>query len=619
MRLRERRLGPFDLHALDLRPELLQDRLDLEVRVPHLEVAHPGEGAHRHAVLVDRVEHDLVLVLGAESVVARGNDHARGEALDVPLPGPGERLVEVVDVEHEPALGRREHAEVRQVGVAAALHGQTRAGRAREVVRHDLGGAAVEREGRDEHPPVADRDQLGDARARLVLEQIDRIRPIVRRLVFGMTGSRNLGARRLPARDPLVDGEMNDDLCSCCPCSSSHDRRSCHNPRTVHHPMRVKRAAHPPFGVMPAPGARGDSRPRSMPTDDSYGQQLTWSPQRPRYNIVHVLVSWLVTGVAVFVAAAIVPHVSVGSFADALAAAVLIAALNARAPARGRGAPPAVHACARLRAGPRARRVMLLLASHITTRTIRVDSFGWALLASRRDRRGDAGAGGDLRRQRRRHVLAAGDQADSAPAGRAAAHRCPGDPVPGDRRPGSARARAGDPRRQHAANGELAERGTHRLDRVGDRPVLADRREPGGHPARLQPRHSRLSLGREGDGQGDGCSCARRLRRDRAALATRQRAAHRRRRQPREPVLGRGRRDDPDRQPDGRREAGQPRLSRVPGQRLQRHPRAGPVLLGGAAGEAAAIRSGDAGLAPWLPRRPLSVPARRAVRRSCAT
>jgi len=119
-----------------------------------------------------------------------------------------------------------------------------------------------------------------------------------------------------------------------------------------------------------------------MLSSDSYGEKLTWSPQAPRYNIVHVLVSWFVAGVAVFVAAAIVPHVSVGSFADAMAAAVLIAALNAVL-------PPVVAALRlpfTLALGFVVVLVldalMLVLASHITTRTIRVDSFGWALLAS---------------------------------------------------------------------------------------------------------------------------------------------------------------------------------------------------------------------------------------------
>ena len=60
--------------------------------------------------------------LSAKAVVARGDQHAHGQALDVPLPRARERLVEVVEVEHQPPLGRGEHAEVRQVRVPAALH-----------------------------------------------------------------------------------------------------------------------------------------------------------------------------------------------------------------------------------------------------------------------------------------------------------------------------------------------------------------------------------------------------------------------------------------------------------------------------------------------------------------
>jgi uncharacterized membrane protein YvlD (DUF360 family) len=69
-----------------------------------------------------------------------------------------------------------------------------------------------------------------------------------------------------------------------------------------------------------------------MRKSEAYGQAVRWDPQVPRFRPLHVLVSWLVAGVAVFVAAAIVPGVSVGGFADALAAAVLIAALNAVLP-----------------------------------------------------------------------------------------------------------------------------------------------------------------------------------------------------------------------------------------------------------------------------------------------
>ena len=115
---------------------------------------------------------------------------------------------------------------------------------------------------------------------------------------------------------------------------------------------------------------------------DSYGEIMTWNPQAPRFRLLHVLLSWLVAGASVFIAAAIVPHVSVGNFRDALAAAVVIAALNAIL-------PPLVAALRlpfTLALGfvivLVLDAVILLLVSHITSRTIRVDGFGWALLAA---------------------------------------------------------------------------------------------------------------------------------------------------------------------------------------------------------------------------------------------
>src|SRR4051794_20481236 len=66
------------------------------------------------------------------------------------------RLVEVVDVEDELALGRGEAAEVRHVGVAAELRVQAGHRRVGEVRSHDGGRPAEERERRLEHPPVAD-------------------------------------------------------------------------------------------------------------------------------------------------------------------------------------------------------------------------------------------------------------------------------------------------------------------------------------------------------------------------------------------------------------------------------------------------------------------------------
>ncbi len=117
-------------------------------------------------------------------------------------------------------------------------------------------------------------------------------------------------------------------------------------------------------------------------TSQPYGQVVKWQPEVPRFRPLQLLLSWLIAGVAMFVAAAIVPGVSVGHFGDALLAALLIAALNAIL-------PPIVAAVRLpftlalgfvlillLDAG------ILLLTSHLTRRTIQVDSFGWALVAA---------------------------------------------------------------------------------------------------------------------------------------------------------------------------------------------------------------------------------------------
>jgi hypothetical protein len=63
-----------------------------------------------------RLEHRGRPLLALEAVFAAGDREAGTESLDVPLPGPGQRLVEVVEVEDEAAVGGGEGAEVREVG-----------------------------------------------------------------------------------------------------------------------------------------------------------------------------------------------------------------------------------------------------------------------------------------------------------------------------------------------------------------------------------------------------------------------------------------------------------------------------------------------------------------------
>jgi uncharacterized membrane protein YvlD (DUF360 family) len=116
--------------------------------------------------------------------------------------------------------------------------------------------------------------------------------------------------------------------------------------------------------------------------DPPYGEAVSWTPQTPRFRPLNVVVHWLVSAIAVFVAAAIVPHVTVETFGDALIAALLIGLLN--------GVLPPLVAALRL---PWTLAlgfltvlildaVILLLASQIDPHSITVDSFGWALLAA---------------------------------------------------------------------------------------------------------------------------------------------------------------------------------------------------------------------------------------------
>jgi uncharacterized membrane protein YvlD (DUF360 family) len=115
---------------------------------------------------------------------------------------------------------------------------------------------------------------------------------------------------------------------------------------------------------------------------ERYGEAMTWNPQAPRFRVLHVLLSWLVAAIAVLVAAAVLPGVNVGTFGDALAAAVLIAALNAMLPPL----VAAVRLPFTLALGFVIVLVLdaliLLLVADVTSRAITVRSFGWALLAA---------------------------------------------------------------------------------------------------------------------------------------------------------------------------------------------------------------------------------------------
>ena len=251
--------------------------------------------------------------------------------------------------------------------------------------------------------------------------------------------------------------------------------------------------------------------------EPAYGQSTAWQPERPRFRLFPLLVSWFATGVALMVAAAILPGVDIGSFWGALLVAVIVAALNA--------VIPPVLAALRLPLTLVLGFLLVLIADalilqlaaelNVTDGVLTVDNFGWALLAALIVAAVSVVLAVILGSDDTSTIRIA--QTDRAPAGDHREHRRPRDRLPRDRRARAARAAPGDARRQRADHGPLAGRRHAPPGRVGDRPLLADRREPGRDPAGVERGHLGLPLGGEGDRDAHDVLGAARLRRDRAA------------------------------------------------------------------------------------------------------
>ena len=285
---------------------------------------------------------------------------------------------------------------------------------------------------------------------------------------------------------------------------------------------------------------------------ETYGESCAGSRRRRACGRCGCCVSWVVAAAAIWVAAA---AACPGSALDQTGAA-FARRRGDRDPQRGaaagaRGAAPAVHARRRLPARPGRRRARAACSrDDVVPDDIRVDGFGDALLAAlviaavSMVLQAVLGTNDDdeyTLRVTRRIARRQGARATDRRAG----HR-----LPRDRRARAAGAARRDARRQRADDGALDRRGRLPARRVGDRPLVADRRQPGRASCSARTRTSRRSAGsRRRRGLHDGLLVAGRLRRDRAAPRTGDGTARRRRREPRQPALGRGGGDDPHREP----------------------------------------------------------------------
>ena len=82
----------------------------------------------------------------------------------------------------------------------------------REVARHDQGRTSIEGEGRHQHPPVADGDQLRDPRRRLALEERHGVGPDRARFEAGVARTWHFVARRPSPRHVLRHGQVGHHL-----------------------------------------------------------------------------------------------------------------------------------------------------------------------------------------------------------------------------------------------------------------------------------------------------------------------------------------------------------------------------------------------------------------------
>src|SRR5688572_8411815 len=118
--------------------------------------------------------------------------------------------------------------------------------------------------------------------------------------------------------------------------------------------------------------------------EPSYGRSTAWRPERPHWRPFPLIVSWLATGVALMVAAAILPGVHIDDFWGALLIAAIVAALNA--------VIPPLLAALRLPLTLVLGFLLVLIAdalilqiagsADVTDGVFTVDNFGWALLAA---------------------------------------------------------------------------------------------------------------------------------------------------------------------------------------------------------------------------------------------
>ncbi len=105
---------------------LVEQCLDIDPEVADIQGTGGQRGGEYPSIAGDGGLRRRTDLLALELVAPAGDGDAGDEPLEVPLEWPRRRLVEVVDIEDEAAVGSVEQTEVRQVGITAQLDPEIR-------------------------------------------------------------------------------------------------------------------------------------------------------------------------------------------------------------------------------------------------------------------------------------------------------------------------------------------------------------------------------------------------------------------------------------------------------------------------------------------------------------